>query len=55
MTASLRLLVIAIMSAFALTGCDAIAGIFKAGMWTGVIIVVVVIAAIIFGITRLFK
>jgi hypothetical protein len=51
----LRFFIIAIVSAFALTGCEAIGGIFKAGVWTGVIIVVAVIAALIFGISRLFK
>jgi hypothetical protein len=55
MAASLRFFIIAIVSAFALTGCEAIGGIFKAGVWTGVVIVVVVIAALIFGISRLFK
>jgi hypothetical protein len=55
MTASLRVLIAAVLSTLALSGCDLIGGIFKAGMWTGVIIVVVVIAAIIFGITKLFK
>ena len=39
--------------AFAFTGCEAIGGIFKAGVWSGVILVVVVIAIIIFIISRL--
>jgi hypothetical protein len=55
MLVSLRLLITAILSAFTLTACDVIGGIFKAGVWTGVVVVVVVIAAIIFGISRLFK
>jgi hypothetical protein len=55
MAASLRLFIIAILSAFGLTACDVIGGIFKTGVWTGVIIVVVVIVAIVFGISRLFK
>ena len=55
MVPSLRLLIVAILSAFTLSGCEMIGDIFKAGVWTGVIIVVVVIGAIIFGVSRLFK
>lgn len=36
-----------LLSSF-LSSCEAIKGIFKAGMWTGVILVVVVVALIIF-------
>lgn len=36
-----------------LTGCSAIGGIFKAGMWSGIIFVAIIIAIIIFIITRL--
>lgn len=35
-----------------LSSCEAIAGIFKAGMWTGVIAVVAVIGLIIYFISR---
>ncbi|HTL08788.1 MAG TPA: hypothetical protein VL307_11040 [Chitinophagaceae bacterium] len=35
------------------SSCEAIGGIFKAGVWSGVILVVVVIAIIIFIISRL--
>lgn len=35
-----------------LSSCEAIAGIFKAGMWTGVIIVVGIIALVIWLISR---
>lgn len=31
-----------------LSGCEAIAGIFKAGMWTGVIVIVAVIALVLY-------
>jgi hypothetical protein len=55
MVPSLRLLIVALGSACTLAGCETIGDIFKAGVWTGVIIVVVVIAAIIFGVSRLFK
>lgn len=36
-----------ILTAVSLSGCDLAAGIFKAGMWTTVIIIVVVIALIL--------
>lgn len=35
-----------------LAGCEAIAGIFKAGVWTGVILVVAVIAIVIYAVTK---
>ena len=35
-----------------LSSCEAIAGIFKAGVWTGVIVVVGIIGLIIFFISR---
>ncbi|MEO8117159.1 MAG: hypothetical protein ABI653_05865 [Bacteroidota bacterium] len=38
-----------------LSSCDAIAGIFKAGMWTGFIIVAIVIAVIIWIIAKVTK
>ena len=31
-----------------LSSCEAIAGIFKAGMWTGIIVVVLVVALVIY-------
>ena len=34
------------------SGCSVIEGIFKAGVWTGILIVVVIIALIIFLISR---
>ena len=36
----------------ALSSCEAIAGIFKAGIWTGVILVVAVVGLIIYLISR---
>lgn len=36
----------------ALSSCEAIAGIFKAGMWTGIIAVVVVVGLIVYFISR---
>jgi hypothetical protein len=40
---SLLLVMLLVLSGLTLTGCEAITGIFKAGMWTGVIMVVVVL------------
>lgn len=37
-----------------LTSCEIIGGIFKGGMWTGAILVFVVIGVVIFGIAKLF-
>jgi hypothetical protein len=37
-----------------LTSCDAIEGIFKAGLWSGIIIVVIVLALIIWIISKIF-
>lgn len=38
-----------------LTSCDAIAGIFKAGMWVGVIVVVAIIAIVLWLIGKARK
>lgn len=35
-----------------MTSCDAIAGIFKAGMWTAVIIIVAIVALIMYFVNR---
>jgi len=37
-----------------LTSCELVEGIFKAGVWTGVIIVVLVLALIIWLISKIF-
>ncbi|MET3112323.1 cytosine/uracil/thiamine/allantoin permease [Pedobacter sp. CG_S7] len=37
-----------------LTSCAAIEGIFKAGLWTGIILVVLVLALIIWVISKVF-
>lgn len=44
-------LLLAVM-AFTLSSCDLVAGIFKAGVWTGLLIVAVVLGLIIFLISR---
>jgi hypothetical protein len=45
--------VILVMSCFSFGSCQAIAGIFKAGVWSGVLLVIGIIALIIFIISRL--
>ena len=37
-----------------LSGCELVEGIFKAGVWTGVIVVVLVLALIIWLISKVF-
>ena len=41
-----------IVSLFLLSGCAVVGGIFKAGVWVGVLIVVGVLALIIYLVTR---
>jgi len=40
------LIVLLVLAAVTLPGCEAIVGIFKAGVWTGVVMVVILIAII---------
>jgi hypothetical protein len=51
MRQTLALLLTAVFS-IALSGCELIAGIFKAGVWVGVLLVVGVIALILWLISR---
>jgi hypothetical protein len=44
-----------LMASFLLSGCQAIGDIFKAGMWTGVIVVILIVAIVIFIISKLFS
>ena len=37
-----------------LTSCEVVGDIFKGGVWTGVILVIVVIGVVIYGISRMF-
>lgn len=41
-------------SFFLITSCSVIEGIFKAGVWTGILIVVVIVALILWLISKLF-
>jgi len=43
------------VSTMAISSCSVIEGIFKAGVWTGIIFVVLIIALIIFILTKIFK
>jgi hypothetical protein len=47
------MLVLLVVAAFTVSGCAAIAGIFKAGVWTGVVMVVILIAIVGFIATRI--
>jgi hypothetical protein len=53
-SAVLGKLYLLVILAVMLTGCEVIEGIFKAGVWTGIIIVVLFIALIIFLIRKIF-
>jgi hypothetical protein len=44
-----------LLATLTLSGCEAIKTIFNAGVWTGVILVVVVIGLIIFGIVKMIR
>jgi hypothetical protein len=44
-----------IIACFACTGCELVKGIFKAGVWTGVLAVFAVIALAIWGLTKLAR
>lgn len=46
--------VIIFLLTLTLTSCEVIGGIFKGGMWTGAIMVFLVIGVVIFGIAKLF-
>jgi len=43
------------MLLFSLSSCEVVGGIFKAGVWTGLLIVAVVIALVIWLISRFMK
>jgi hypothetical protein len=46
------LLVLLLLSIAGLTGCEMIGDIFQAGVWTGVLLVILVIGAIVWLLTR---
>jgi len=47
------LFIVVLLSTLALSGCEAIGDIFQAGVWVGVIIVVLVLAGIGFVVAKL--
>jgi len=51
----LYLLPVLLMGAFMLTGCEAIGSIFKAGVWTGTIGVVLILIVVIYFVAKLFS
>lgn len=52
---SIKTIGILSMIIFLLSSCSTIEGIFEAGMWTGVLVVVGIIALIVFIIFRFFR
>jgi len=46
-------IVLLVLAALPLSGCEAIVGIFKAGVWTGVVMIVVLIAIVGFVAARI--
>jgi len=52
-TSRIPLLVFLFALAITLTGCDAIAGIFKAGAYTGIIAVFVIVALLFFIVNKM--
>lgn len=50
---NLVLLMLFFAGSFLLTGCEAIGDIFKAGMWVGVIVVVLIIAVVLWLIGKM--
>jgi hypothetical protein len=47
------MLVLLVLASVSVCGCEAIAGIFKAGVWTGVVMVVILIALVGFFAVRI--
>lgn len=48
-------LILVMLAGLFLTSCDLIGSIFNLGLWTGIIIVLVILALIIFIIIKLFQ
>jgi hypothetical protein len=46
------MIVLLVLASFTVAGCAAIAGIFKAGVWTGVVMILILIAIIGFVATK---
>jgi len=52
---SLQILGICLLLTLSLSSCEAIAGIFKAGVWTGIIVVILIVALVVFLMSRAGK
>ena len=50
----LNTLTICLFLLVSMTSCELIGGIFKAGAWTGGVLVIIVLALVIWGVSRLF-
>ena len=49
---SVASLLVLLLLAVATSGCNVIGGIFKAGFWSGIIVVVVIVAGIVFLVSK---
>ena len=50
----LNTLTISLFLLISMTSCELIGGIFKAGAWTGGVLVIIVLVLVIWGVSRLF-
>lgn len=53
MTKRIHLWLLALLTTFTFSSCELIGGIFKAGLWAGIIIVIIVVALIIWVIRKI--
>ncbi|PVX52005.1 hypothetical protein C7377_0300 [Balneicella halophila] len=53
--ANIKLLVLSVLLMPLLTSCELFEGVFKAGMWSGILIVVAIIVLIIWLLSKLFS
>jgi hypothetical protein len=51
-TRSLFTVFVVLLLAVVASGCSVIGGIFKAGFWTGIIVVVLIVAALVFLVAK---
>jgi hypothetical protein len=47
------LMAVVVLAAFTMTGCEAVEGIFKAGVWVGVVGVVVLLGIVAWVVTKM--
>lgn len=52
---SLLMLTVLVSALLTLSGCEAIGGVFRAGMWAGVIVVIIVVALVLWLLSKMRK